>query len=296
MTDSRGNSIAPIIIIGMHRSGTSMITRMLQRLGLFVGVDLEPNSESWFFINHNDWLLRQSGAAWHNPNAIDWLLQNRDVRKLAEEYTRSRLTGFPIARFLGWKQYLRDHRPLDNMTGPWGWKDPRTTFTLPFWIGLFPDARVIHIYRNGVPVAASLRARDRKGLELNKSWHVRRGRFGLYNLRAKKGGFVNSIRCLDLAGAFSLWEEYVSRAILETDHIGAKSMTVKYEEFLNDPKNILEKLALFCGLEASEQEFRTISGQVNRDRALAFQADSELADFYVSVKERPLMKSLGYSK
>ncbi|MCS5697200.1 sulfotransferase [Desulfofundulus thermocisternus] len=27
----------PIIIIGMHRSGTNMLTRMLEELGLFVG-------------------------------------------------------------------------------------------------------------------------------------------------------------------------------------------------------------------------------------------------------------------
>ena len=52
----------PVIIIGMHRSGTTMITDMLRRLGLFVGNDLEENSESMFFINHNDWLLNQSGG------------------------------------------------------------------------------------------------------------------------------------------------------------------------------------------------------------------------------------------
>ena len=29
----------PIIILGMHRSGTTMITKMLENLGLFVGAE-----------------------------------------------------------------------------------------------------------------------------------------------------------------------------------------------------------------------------------------------------------------
>lgn len=39
----------PVIIIGMHRSGTSMLTRVLQRAGLFMGEHREENDESLFF-------------------------------------------------------------------------------------------------------------------------------------------------------------------------------------------------------------------------------------------------------
>ncbi|MBK8351014.1 MAG: hypothetical protein IPL21_04765 [Saprospirales bacterium] len=38
----------PIIILGMHRSGTTMITKMLENLGLFVGAEKEINHESLF--------------------------------------------------------------------------------------------------------------------------------------------------------------------------------------------------------------------------------------------------------
>jgi len=48
---------SPIIIIGMSRSGTSMLTRMLDELGLFVGKKLTKNHEALFFRKINDWLL-----------------------------------------------------------------------------------------------------------------------------------------------------------------------------------------------------------------------------------------------
>jgi len=39
----------PIVIIGMHRSGTSIVTRMLGQLGLFVGKKKDMNHEALFF-------------------------------------------------------------------------------------------------------------------------------------------------------------------------------------------------------------------------------------------------------
>lgn len=41
--------VPPIIIVGMHRSGTTMITKMLENLGLFVGDQKEINNEALFF-------------------------------------------------------------------------------------------------------------------------------------------------------------------------------------------------------------------------------------------------------
>ena len=47
----------PVIIIGMHRSGTSMLTRLLEKAGLFVGHEKENNWEAWFFPKINQWLF-----------------------------------------------------------------------------------------------------------------------------------------------------------------------------------------------------------------------------------------------
>jgi hypothetical protein len=70
----------PIVIIGMHRSGTSMVTRMLESLGLFVGARKDSNCEARFFQRINRWLLDQTGSSWDNPQPIHYLLNNREVR------------------------------------------------------------------------------------------------------------------------------------------------------------------------------------------------------------------------
>lgn len=54
----------------MHRSGTSLLVKILQELGVFMGMDLEHNSESKFFIEVNEWMLNQAGASWDNPENI----------------------------------------------------------------------------------------------------------------------------------------------------------------------------------------------------------------------------------
>ena len=54
----------PIIVIGMHRSGTGMLARVLSGLGVWMGERQSDNSEDMFFFTLNEWLLRLSGAAW----------------------------------------------------------------------------------------------------------------------------------------------------------------------------------------------------------------------------------------
>ena len=58
----------PIIILGMHRSGTTMITKMLENLGLFVGAEKEINHESLFFWEINNWIFDIHTATAEKPH------------------------------------------------------------------------------------------------------------------------------------------------------------------------------------------------------------------------------------
>lgn len=288
------NTAAPVIIIGMHRSGTTMIASMLRELGLFIGNDLEDNSESMFFINHNDWLFRQCGGAWDNPDAIKWLYKSPEILRLTDDYLRARIGGLPAFSYLGWQRYLAGANPLSGMKQEvWGWKDPRTTYTLPFWLRLFPNARVIHIYRHGVPVAASLRTREREHMKIAETNHKRRKAIGIYNVLPKKSGFIWSNRCLSLEGGFSLWEEYVTTAMQAMDQIGSNGLTMKYEDFLATPSPKLLELARFCGLQTTER-VEKIAALVRPERGNAHENDDELSRFHEEVRHRPIMAKLGY--
>ena len=74
----------PVAIVGMHRSGTSMVAKLLQQAGLNLGdeADLMPpaeeNPEGFYehleFVRLNDEVLNVAGAGWDCPPAagFDW--------------------------------------------------------------------------------------------------------------------------------------------------------------------------------------------------------------------------------
>ena len=52
----------------MHRSGTTMITQLLENLGLFVGTEKEVNHEALFFWEINNWIFDLHTATPEKPH------------------------------------------------------------------------------------------------------------------------------------------------------------------------------------------------------------------------------------
>ena len=48
----------------MHRSGTSLVSRILDQSGVMMGKDLQEDHESLFFIGLNEWIYENAGASW----------------------------------------------------------------------------------------------------------------------------------------------------------------------------------------------------------------------------------------
>jgi hypothetical protein len=282
--------LAPVIIIGMHRSGTSMMTGMLGQLGLFIGANKDNNDESNFFQRMNDWTLKQAGGSWDNPKMIDALLMNQSVRELVLDYFDYSLHSPRQLFFLGGQKYWQGQR-LQNMSTPWGWKDPRNTYTLPLWLDLFPEAKVIHIYRNGIDVAESLRVRWLKDLEHVQKTYQRQK--SLFALLPKFRTFPLSVRCSDLEQGFRLWEQHLERAQSHVQSLGDRAIEVKYEDFLEQPVYHLKRLADFSGVGASEATLEQIVSQVKGSRAQSYKTNQELIHFSKTVGER--LKHYGYS-
>jgi hypothetical protein len=154
MTEQSSETSHGIIILGMHRSGTSAVTRGVQALGADLGGDfLEPRFDNptgyWenkSIVELHDRLLAQFGMTWEDSELIDDSLWSSAVVKLYAAEIR---------------HYVAHHflpRPV------WAFKDPRTLRMLPLWRGVLQALHARPCYllvlRNPLSVAASLYRRQ----------------------------------------------------------------------------------------------------------------------------------------
>jgi len=150
---------AAVCILGAHRSGTSILTRLLHTCGVYLGNDedlLPPvewdNPDGYWenkkFNDINDEILGAMGGAWDI------------VPKLPKGWSQA-----PVLDDL--RQEAKDLLDSLSKDGEWGWKDPRTMLTLEFWQTLLPQMRTLLIVRNPVEAALSLSKRPFHGAYLS---------------------------------------------------------------------------------------------------------------------------------
>lgn len=267
----------PIIVIGMHRSGTSMLGGLLTDIGFFPGWRLQDDGhhEALFFQKLNKWILRQASAGWDDPEGVRHLLDLPKARELIVDYLDLSVRSPRCAEFLGPRRYAR-YRSIPALQEPWGWKDPRTTFTLPFWLEVFPDAKVVHILRHGVDVANSLAIRRTKELERAAASYERRRR--TYLVRARRTGFVVGPQLVSLDAGLDLWDRYVSEAERHVTSLGDRAMELRFEDLLAEPEKTLGRLAEFADLPTTTKSGRPLGADVRRDRAAAYRSDEHLGE------------------
>ena len=291
-------SDSPIIILGMHRSGTSMITTFLKEMGLFVGEDVfdEIHNESKYFLQVNEELLKRVNASWDSVENFYYFLRNNELNemalsRMAYDLQNTKKIGLRNVKI---KDYLGRHSSLASIKSPWGWKDPRTVITAPLWLKLFPNAKIVYIVRNGVDVASSLQTRaikdfKRKKEKYDKKFNSRSGS----RSKLESSSYRGSARCLFLEGAFSLWEEYMESAEKTISNMSNDKIIIKYEDLLQSPETYLRELAVFCDI--SDEKISDIASGVKSDRGSAYLNNPELKDFYQQVKDSQWMKLYGYS-
>jgi protein O-GlcNAc transferase len=150
------NSPIVIPVLGMHRSGTSMLTGALRLLGLDLGTPLlEPTPDNpegyWeneFFVRINAELLRtmQCDEDGFGPYPMLTKLPKLCERIIVEPYKVTELRTFIEATF---------------SSSVWGWKDPRTVLTFDVWQRVlmelgFRDVRPVVLVRHPAGVVRSL--------------------------------------------------------------------------------------------------------------------------------------------
>ena len=193
----------PVAIVGMHRSGTSMVAKLLQQSGLHLGDEAhlmppaEENPEGFYehldFVRLNDEILNAAGAGWDCPPAagFNWNAVALDLfRERAEQLAGTLDAG-----------------------RPWGWKDPRTSLTIPFWRSAIGPMRVIAVVRNPLEVVTSLHRRN---------------------------GF-------SMALGLTLWQLYAERMLADTSP--DLRLVTHYDAFFLDAEQEIERILDFLDID-----------------------------------------------
>jgi hypothetical protein len=282
-TLSRGPG--PVLVIGMHRSGTRLLAEVLDGLGIFMGADRQADSESVTFMLLNEAILHQCGAFWSEPMAAHFVL--------AEPATVAQLAR-SVADTLE-RQIQNYWGPTGTEAGPGagrarrcGWKDPRNTFTLPVWRHLFPDLKVIHIVRHGIDVAASLARRHAEALRSATNQTVPSP---LAVIRDEALGVLSSRRGWILSEALTMWEQYVEKARLQSAELEDNALEIRFESLLGQPRQVIADIARFCEVPDATVGTELLE-RLNSTRSCAYKRDPALVEFAES--ERAILERYGY--
>jgi hypothetical protein len=140
-----------VLVLGMHRSGTSAATRLVNMLGPATCAPGEMVRGPWNPSGHfesrslmhlNNAVLTQMGRTWWYPPPA-----GEDYAAVAARITTTR------------GQARRAFRRV-HPSAPWVWKDPRTSVLLPFWRrALGPRLAAVVVVRNPLEVAVSMQRR-----------------------------------------------------------------------------------------------------------------------------------------
>jgi hypothetical protein len=203
----------PVLILGVRRSGTTLLRVMLDRHS-----QLAVPDESYFVPQLADRHLRRvdpDGFVEDVRRVVDWNLPLDEVR--------ARLRGgMPVGEAIGtvYAVYAGEHdKPR------WGDKTPMYMQNLRLLERLFPDALYVHLIRDGRDAALSFLAMPR-GIVTETWMHPR------------------------TAADFACqWGTEVAAARRLGRRVGERYVEVRYEDIVDDVESVLRRICAFAGLE-----------------------------------------------
>jgi len=144
-----------ILILGMHRSGTSMTTRLINMMGSYFGPEssvgeMTADNPKGFWerpevFKLNEALLGGHGCSWHNLR--NWSVGNAEIVPDAIKNEIKKL-------ILGMDAFR-----------PWVLKDPRLCLLLPGWLPYLEVPVAVIVHRNPFEIAISLKRRNGFSIE-----------------------------------------------------------------------------------------------------------------------------------
>lgn len=233
-----------LMIIGMGRSGTSVITQWINKCGLSVGEELlgaaignvEGHFEDMDFLKiHEEILVNNnlSSMGLEGAHTIDVSAEQKEI--IQEIIERKNKLHFQ-----------------------WGWKEPRTCLFLPLYKELLPQAKYLIIVRDHTAVTDSLLRRDFAYIEkehLAKNNKISNFIWTLFNRKKERNAYyaLNAEKYLKTCIAYN--QEIINAMKLLTPD---DYMVVSYQYLKHNSKKVFERLTRSWKFDLTYVDFNTI--------------------------------------
>jgi hypothetical protein len=256
-----------LIILGMHRSGTSLVTQWLYKCGLRIGDQLagpgrgnvEGHFEDLDFLHLHESILTSNK---HPSTGF--------VTTALTEINKNTIVS--IQSLLQFK---------NNLNQEWGWKEPRTCLFLEHYRNLLPNAKYIVLYRNYNDVVDSLIRRDFKNQEskfLKRSNFLSRFIWKHYKRKRQLAALYKE----KATPYLKVWIVYNEELLKHLQSIKINNfIAINIENLVEDSKEVFECIQQQWGFNLCYVDYRKVY------KENLFQ---NKADISVFIKDRTLLR------
>jgi len=207
----------PNVIGATGGSGTRVVARIVRHGGMFIGTDLNSSEDAIGFGEYSDrWINTFMSCQDSNSPFAGKMVE--DLRNLVEKHCS----------------------PVNKSGQPWGWKEPRSIYLLPFFHNQFPALRFLHVVRDGRDIAFSK----------NKNQLKKHGRV-LLSLPER---FMSTP-----VKAITLWSRINLRvADYGETRLGNRYLRIRFEDLCAQPVPTVERILALFGLAGDPAEIAKI--------------------------------------
>lgn len=234
--------VSTFIIMGMHKSGTTLISEMLDLSGISMQEELDKRS-----YDQGNYFERRSTKAMNKKLlSSDGKNSLRVIRQLQGNQNKNELN-------LKAQRILND--AARTSAGDWGFKDPRNCLTYDFWSSLLPEHKIICIYRNPENVHAHYTGRRKlsvsRGFRALRAWSIyNNSMLKAYKSQSAEGRImINYERLMASNNELRRLERFVGRSLVDR----RKKSMQRHFITRNSRVDTEGKLVHFlCGLEPTQ--------------------------------------------
>lgn len=259
----------PAIVFNKSHSGSRVLARLLDAAGIAMGAHRNESWDSLDLLELVEYLVTRYYPDYSPLWRAD-LPPDRHLQSLVERVFSSHLAGTTVGR-------------------PWGWKLCETVYILPVLDYCFPDARFVHLLRDGRDVAFC----DHKGPD-DPFW--RKVYFNTDRIRTHRGLRLSAPAYRRRSHLYNAihWSNSVARGRAYGAMLRDRYHEVRYEDLCSDLAGTAAPLLDSIGAPHTAQAIARLQPEVRQASVGKFRGfPSRLIRQVVEI-EKPLLLELGY--